>query len=435
MWYGGAQATRGPARDTSRATGGITATITEASSNGGRYRWVIVVVLAVITNASYGTTLYAFSVLLGEDAAAREFGRALLSGALGLGVVVSGVLAPIVGTLCDVLGSRWVFFTGAVLGSMGLAAFSRVTEGWQVLAAWALLIGPAMACTLYEPAYVTIDQWFAGRNTGTAIGVLTLVAGLSATIFIPLTQWLIEGMGWRNATLVLAAVLLTVVGSLALVLLRDRPREEARREGLGLKETYGTLAASFRYTNLTFWLVSVSFFLGFTANFALIFHQVAYLQESGLSAGTAALAAGIAALVGLPGRLLFPMLGDRVRPSFVVAAVFSILVFSALLLPGAGEERWQLYLYVGLSGIPFGAILPMRAVMMGRHFSGPLYGRLMGLQFSLLALATAGGPLVAGILRDASGSYALLPPTAIALLLLAIPTILVAERKSRPEAT
>ena len=155
----------------------------------------------MITNASYGTTLYAFSVLLGEAAAAGEFGRALLSGALGLGVVVSGVLAPIVGTLCDVLGSRWVFFTGAVLGSMGLAAFSRVTEGWQVLAAWALLIGPAMACTLYEPAYVTIDQWFAGRNTGTAIGVLTLVAGLSATIFIPLTQWLIEGMGWRNATL------------------------------------------------------------------------------------------------------------------------------------------------------------------------------------------------------------------------------------------
>jgi MFS family permease len=77
----------------------------------------------------------------------------------------------------------------------------------------------------------------------------------------------------------------------------------------------------------------------------------------------------------------------------------------------------------------------MRAVMMGRHFSGPLYGRLMGLQFSLLALATAGGPVVAGILRDASVSYSLLPPTAIALLLLAIPTVLAAECKGYPEAT
>ncbi len=66
---------------------------------------------------------------------------------------------------------------------------------------------------------------------------------------------------------------------------------------------------------------------------------------------------------------------------------------------------------------------------MGHHFSGPIYGRLMGLQFALVAFATAGGLLAVGVLRDALGSYALLPPMAIALLLLAIPTILAAERR------
>ena len=347
-------------------------------------------------------------------------------------MVASGALAPVVGTLCDLMGSRRVFFVGAVLGSAGLAAFSRATEGWQVLFAWALLVGPAMACTFYEPAYVTIDQWFAGRNTGAALGVLTLMGGLSAPVFIPLTQWLVGTMGWRDATLVLAAVLLAAVGPLALVFLQDRPRAEARSARPNLKETYGALAASLRYTNRTFWLVSSSYVLGLAAFFALLFHQVAYLQELGLSAGTAALAAGLAGLVGLPGRFLFPVLGDRMRPSFAIAAIFLMLVLSAALLPGA-EERWQLYLYVALSGISFGAILPMRAVIMGHHFSGPLYGRLMGLQFALISLATAGGPLAAGILRDALGSYALLSPMAIVLLLLAIPTVLAAER--RPEAT
>ncbi len=95
-------------------------------------------------------------------------------------------------------------------------------------------------------------------------------------------------MGWRSATLVLATVMLVVVGALALVFLRDRPREEARRERLDLVETYGALVASFRHTNRTFWLVSVSYVLGLTATFALLFHQVAYLRELGLSAGTAA---------------------------------------------------------------------------------------------------------------------------------------------------
>ena len=40
----------------------------------------MILTLAAITNVSYGTILYAFSVLLGEDAAAGEFDRALLSG-------------------------------------------------------------------------------------------------------------------------------------------------------------------------------------------------------------------------------------------------------------------------------------------------------------------------------------------------------------------
>jgi hypothetical protein len=39
---------------------------------------------------------------------------------------------------------------------------------------------------------------------------------------------------------------------------------------------------------------------------------------------------------------------------------------------------------------------PMRAVVMSQHFGGALYGRPMGLQVTMLALATAGGPFLAG---------------------------------------
>jgi hypothetical protein len=84
-----------------------------------------------------------------------------------------------------------------------------------------------------------------------------------------------------------------------------RRRDFVRRGRLATcllrRETYGALVASFRHTNRTFWLVSVSYVLGLTASFALLFHQVAYLRELGLSAGTAALAAGLVGLVCLPG--------------------------------------------------------------------------------------------------------------------------------------
>ena len=65
-----------------------------------------------------------------------------------------------------------------------------------------------------------------------------------------------------------------------------------------------------------------------------------------------------------------------------------------------------LYLYVRLFGSSFGTVLPMRIV-------------IMSLQLALLTLAE--GPFAACVLRDASGSCALLPPAAIVLLLLAFP--------------
>ena len=72
-----------------------------------------------------------------------------------------------------------------------------------------------------------MDQWFGGRQ-GRPLGVLTLLAGLSATIFIPLTQRLVEDLGWRGTTLMLGAVTFAEIGSLAPPVVRDRPREEAR---------------------------------------------------------------------------------------------------------------------------------------------------------------------------------------------------------------
>lgn len=386
------------------------------------YRWVLVGALAVIVNVGYGTISYSFAVLLGEGATTGEFGRALLSASLGAGIVVSGLLAPLVGSLCDIAGPRRVLLAGAVLGGTGLALFSRAAEGWQVVLIWALLLGPAMACTFYEPAYVAIDQWFGGRP-GRALGALTMVAGLSAAIFIPLSQWLVGQFGWRAATLTLGAIQLVVVGALALFFVRDRPREEAKSERAGPRAAYAAMIAGFRRTDRSFWLIGAAFFLGFAANHLLLYHQVAYLQDLGFPAGAVAAAVGAAAVVSLPGRFLLPALSERVAPPALISATFGALAASALLLPGT-EEWWRVYLYVGLFGAFFGAVLPMRAAAMSRHFSGALYGRLMGLQATMLALATAGGPLLAGLLRDATGSYATAWLAAAAMFVVAIPVIL-----------
>jgi MFS family permease len=85
---------------------------------------------------------------------------------------------------------------------------------------------------------------------------------------------------------------------------------------------------------------------------------------------------------------------------------------------------------VALFGVAFGAVLPMRAVVMARHLGGALYGRLMGLQYAMLALAIAGGPALVGALRDLTGTYAVSWLVAAAMFVLATPAILLVKEGS-----
>lgn len=104
------------------------------------------------------------------------------------------------------------------------------------------------------------------------------------------------------------------------------------------------------------------------------------------------------------------------------AAVFVILAASALVVFEA-SGWWCVYAYVALFGIAFGSVLPMRAAVMSRYFSGELYGWLMGLQYVVLALAIAGGPALTGLLREVTGGYAAPWIGAAILLFLATPPL------------
>ena len=82
---------------------------------------------------------------------------------------------------------------------------------------------------------------------------------------------------------------------------------------------------------------------------------MAHLQDLELLAGKVGAAIGVISAISLPGRFLFPMLGDYVHPPLLIAAIFGLLAISALLLIETGV-RWQVFLYIALFGLIFGAV-------------------------------------------------------------------------------
>jgi MFS family permease len=239
--------------------------------------------LCVVVSVAYGALSYGFAVLITAPAAGGEFSRGLLSAAYGGSVLTGGLGAVLVGRLADRVGVRWLMAGGSLAGAAGLLAFAWATAGWQVLAVWWVLLGPVTALTFYEPAYVAIQQAFATPVRARAIGVLALAAGLSGPIFTLATGALVDGLGWRAATRVLASAL-ACAAPVAAILITARPVHGAPESE---RAPWRANLASYRATRLRLFTVGVV--LAYGALEAVVVHRIARFEDLGFALATVTL--------------------------------------------------------------------------------------------------------------------------------------------------
>ncbi len=356
--------------------------------------------LAATVMVGFGVILYGFSVYATDQAAGAEFSTTALSLAYGGSVFVGGLLALPVGRFADKHGVRLIVGVGAVLGSLGLAAFSMSNQSWQVVAAWWVLIGPAQAMVYYQPTYIAIVQWSPTRDRARTLATITLIGGLAGIVFIPLAERLVSLLGWRPAVLTLALLLLVVGGATAVFTL---PRRRSDVDELTTEsEPDVTIFGLFR--DRRFLLYTLALMLILMATQGVIAHRVARFEEVGFSLATVAMWAAIASALSLPGRWIAPILADRLGATRVQAGIALVVAFSVMLMVD-GTSSWQMIGHFFLFGLAFGALLPLRAMVMGDWFSGPSYGRIMGTQWTGVVLVAATGPVLVGVLRDATGGY------------------------------
>ncbi|TYP82925.1 MFS transporter [Blastococcus xanthinilyticus] len=302
--------------------------------------------LAVTETVSYGVLYYSFAVFLVPMR--EEFGAstAQLSGALTLSLALSGLGAVVVGRWLDRWGARWVMTAGSLLGGASVLAWSRAQDLVQLYLAFAG-IGLASAAVLYEPAYAVINTWFR-RDRPRALLTLTVVAGFASTIFLPASQFLIAGVGWRPALVVLAAVVAACALPHALVL-RRAPVDLGLLPD-GRADDDGTPAASaapdvdlspFRgpggaYRRPAVRWLTLAAALQMVANAAVAVFLVAYLLEAGAPAGLAAVAAGALGALSVTGRVVLTVVAARAGIGTVTAAMVlgqAVGVAALFLLP------------------------------------------------------------------------------------------------------
>jgi len=329
--------------------------------------------------------------------------RVAVTGALSLGLGVSALSAVPVGRWLDRHGPRGLMTAGSALAALLVLAWSRAHSVAALYAVWAGM-GVAMACTLYEPAFAAIVQWFtAGRDR--ALLTLTLVAGLASTIFMPVEAWLLAQLGWRRSLEVLAVLLaVTTVPIHALALRapdRARGRDRARASDADA-EAGVTLGAAVR--QVLFWVLAVAFLLGNFATAALTVHLIPYLGRLGYSAAVAAAVVGWMGAMQLLGRVLFVPFASRLGSRAMTGAVFLMQAAGVL------QFAWLAWLpHLGpamlLVGAANGMLTLARATLVSDLFGRRHYGSISGAMAMAGNGARALGPVGASLLLAALGAY------------------------------
>lgn len=387
-------------------------TVSAASVTGrGRYYgWKIVGALSLTETVSWGILFYAFSIFLVPMRDELGWSSSTLTGAYSLALLVSGLAAPLVGFWLDRHGPRLIMTAGSILGMLLVLAWSRVDSTLHFYLIW-LGIGLAMATTLYEPAFTTIAAWF-DRDRPRAMLIVTVAAGFASTIFLPLSGWLEESLGWREALLVLALLLGgTTILPHALVL-RRRPedlglhpdgREMARHGDVQRPPIEGvTLRTAMR--DPVFWWITAAFFCETFSTVAVGVHLVSYLIERGESAAFAATVVGLIGAAQVGARILATAFGSRVSQVTLTAIVFALQAVALGVLM-EWQTRPGLIVSVLLLGAGRGVVTLMRAGLVADFFGRAFFGSISGTMAFFLTGARALAPVGAGIAYGYWGDY------------------------------
>ena len=402
------------------------------------YGWTIISTLAITETISWGIIYYAFSVFLKPMEAETGWSRADLTGAYSVGLLVMGFMAYPVGSWVDKHGARVLMTIGSILASLLMVVWSRVTDLTTFYILW-LALGVCASLVLYDTAFAVVAKWFVAKRTS-ALAIITFAAGLASTIFVPLSDFLLNLVGWRDAVLILGGILAVTTIIPHALILRRSPDDLGYLPDGGIKlptmevpiQQGNTLSEAVK--NRFFWILILTFSLSYLSASAIRVHFIPILTDNGIDASVAAIASGSIGIMQVIGRLFFAPLEMRSSSYIMLSGVLAMHVCAMIILVLSGALVWLVIPFILFFGMAFGASTLARASMLADTFGSAHYGKIASVMTFFFTIAGTIAPVGAGWLYDQFGNYHLVLIIAVVLAISALTVILLSKPKSpQPE--
>ena len=357
-----------------------------------------------------------------------------ISLALAIGQFVWGAVQPVAGAAADHWGARPVLLVGLLVMALGclLTPWMDSTLG-LTLTLGVLSAAGAGACS-FSVLIGAAAQRLSPQERGAASGWINAGGSLGQFVLAPVTQKLIQTLGWMGAMWASAAVTLLAI-PMALGLVPVRPAA-ANSGGVEVAPEGGMRQAIAQaFADRSYWLLHLGFFTcGFHIAF-LVTHLPTEIGLCGLSPTVASWSLAFIGIANIVGSVVVGNSINRYRSKHLLALMYgsrAVLVLWYLAMP---KTEWVFYVFAVGLGLTWLATVPPTAAIVGRLFGVRYLSTLFGL--TLLSHQVGGflGAYLGGVALSASGDYQAMWWADIALAgLAALFNLPIREEPIKPQA-
>lgn len=312
-----------------------------------------------------------------------------------------GIGQPFFGLIADKFGTWRVLFCGTLLYILGLVVMAFAAAPLWLHIGGGILVGLGVAACSFGVILAAIARLVPAEKRSFAFGMGTAAGSAGMFVYAPISQGLIDALGWSDSLLVLGAIML-LIPLLAIPL-----RGNAASSANAVVEMDQTVVEALREALATrgYLLLTTGFFVcGFQVAF-ITAHFPAYIDDLGLASKWAVVAISLIGFFNILGSLASGYIGQRFSKPILLSLIYigrSIAFTIFLLLPASPTTIVVFSIVVGILWLstvaPTNALV---AIMFGTRF----LGMLGGLVFFSHQIGSFLGVWLGGYLYDISGTY------------------------------
>lgn len=312
-----------------------------------------------------------------------------------------GIGQPLFGIVADKFGTWRVLAIGAALYALGLLITALSPSPLWLHIGGGVLIGLGVAACSFGVVLASIARLVSAEKRSVAFGLGTAAGSAGMFLFAPISQGLIDALGWSDSLIVLGVIML------AIPVLAIPLRGNSSTSPIASTEFEQSIGDSLReaLSHKGYLLLTSGFFVcGFQVAF-ITAHFPAYLSDLGIAARWAVVGISLIGFFNILGSLASGVIGQSYSKPLLLVWIYvarSILVTAFLLLPASPTTVVIFSIIIGLLWLStVGPTNALVAIMFGTRY----LGMLGGIVFFSHQLGSFLGVWMGGYLYDLYGSY------------------------------